>query len=243
MSAEPVRLAKAVVALTQCSRREAELYIEGGWVTVDGQVVEEPQFMVGDAHTVQLLPDARPDAIEPITIVMHKPAGYDSDEGEQPAWKLLSPDTRVIEHTDPPLRTLRRHFARLTVPMRLAPQASGLLVLTQDHQVVKKLTEDAAKIEQEYVVDVLGTIAEGGLEQLNRGITANGWRLPGCKVSWQSEMRLRFAAKDIRAAQIESMCEAVGLQATLIKRIRIGQIAMAKLQPGQWRYLPSFKRF
>lgn len=239
---QAVRLAKTVVALTQCSRREAELYIEGGWVTVDGQVVEEPQHMVTD-QKVELLPDAKPEPIEPVTIVMHKPTGYDSDEGDKPAWKLLSPESRVTEHTDPAVRTLRRHFARLTVPMRLAPNASGLLVLTQDFQVVKKLTDDASKIEQEYVVDVSGTIAEGGLEQLNRGITANGWRLPTCKVSWQSEQRLRFAAKDIRAAQIESMCEAVGLQATVIKRIRIGSVAMGKLQPGQWRYLPAFKRF
>jgi 23S rRNA pseudouridine2604 synthase len=52
---EPVRLAKRVVALTQCSRREAEQYIEGGWVRVDGVVVEEPQFMV-DTQTVNWIP-------------------------------------------------------------------------------------------------------------------------------------------------------------------------------------------
>ena len=159
---EPIRLAKTVVALTQCSRREAELYIEGGWVTVNGQVVEEPQHMITD-QKVELLPDAKPEAIEPVTLIMHKPAGYDSDEGDKPAWKLLSAESRVTEHTDPPMRTLRRHFARLTVPMRLAPNASGLLVLTQDFQVTKKLTEDASKIEQEYVVDVTGDIAENGL--------------------------------------------------------------------------------
>ena len=239
---EPIRLAKVVVALTQCSRREAELYIEGGWVTVDGQVVEEPQHMITDQR-VELLPDARPEPIEPVTIVMHKPAGYDSDEGDMAAWRLLGAESRVTEHTDPPMRTLRRHFARLSVPMRLAATASGLLVLTQDFQVNKKLTDDASRIEQEYSVEVSGTIAEGGLEQLNRGITANGWKLPTCKVSWQSEQRLRFAAKDIRVAHIESMCEAVGLRAIVIKRIRIGSVAMGKLQPGQWRYLPAFKRF
>ncbi|WP_428310033.1 RNA pseudouridine synthase [Hydrocarboniphaga sp.] len=239
---EPIRLAKTVVALTQCSRREAELYIEGGWVTVDGQVVEEPQHMITDQR-VELLPDAKPEPIEPVTIVMHKPAGYDSDEGDKAAWKLLGAESRVTEHTDPAMRTLRRHFARLSVPMRLAANASGLLVLTRDFQVNKKLSDEASRIEQEYSVEVSGTIAEGGLEQLNRGITANGWKLPTCKVSWQSEQRLRFAAKDIRVAHIESMCEAAGLQAIVIKRIRIGSVAMGKLQPGQWRYLPPFKRF
>ena len=47
---EPVRLAKRVAALAQCSRREAEMYIEGGWVRVDGVTVEEPQFKVLEQH-------------------------------------------------------------------------------------------------------------------------------------------------------------------------------------------------
>ena len=82
MTNPSIRLAKAVVALTGCSRREAELYIEGGWVTVDGRIVEEPQFMVEpDAMTVALLPDAAPAPIEPVTIIMHKPPGIDADGG------------------------------------------------------------------------------------------------------------------------------------------------------------------
>ena len=167
MTNPSIRLAKAVVALTGCSRREAELYIEGGWVTVDGRIVEEPQFMVE--------PDAMTVAIEPVTIIMHKPPGIDADGGEQPAWRLLSADTRVTEHTDPPMRVLRRHFVRLDVPMPLAVHASGLLVLTQDYGVRRRLTEDAKLIEQEYVVDVSGTFADGGLDQLILGFTANGW--------------------------------------------------------------------
>ena len=51
---EPVRLAKRVAALVPCSRREAELYIEGGWVRVDGIVVEEPQFRVGPGQRVEI---------------------------------------------------------------------------------------------------------------------------------------------------------------------------------------------
>src|SRR5476649_1742389 len=64
---EPVRLAKRVVALAKCSRREAEQYIEGGWVRVDGMVVEEPQFMV-DTQTVELDPGAKLIATEPATL-------------------------------------------------------------------------------------------------------------------------------------------------------------------------------
>lgn len=54
---DPIRLSKRLAELTACSRREAELYIEGGWVSVDGEVIEEPQFKVLDQR-VELLPGA-----------------------------------------------------------------------------------------------------------------------------------------------------------------------------------------
>ena len=63
---ESLRLAKRVVALAQCSRREAEQYIEGGWVRVDGIVVEEPQFMV-DTQSVEIDPAAKLAPLEAVT--------------------------------------------------------------------------------------------------------------------------------------------------------------------------------
>ena len=71
---EPVRLAKQVAAMVPCSRREAELYIEGGWVRVDGVVIEEPQFRVAD-QTIEIDPQATPTALEPVSLLLHKPAG------------------------------------------------------------------------------------------------------------------------------------------------------------------------
>ena len=54
---EPIRLSKRLIELVGCSRREAELFIEGGWVTVDGEVIDEPQFKV-DNQKVELDPQA-----------------------------------------------------------------------------------------------------------------------------------------------------------------------------------------
>ncbi len=59
-----------------CSRRDAETYIAGGFVLVDGRVVEQPNFMVAD-HKVELDPKATLKPLPPITILLHKPAGYD----------------------------------------------------------------------------------------------------------------------------------------------------------------------
>ncbi|WP_158754064.1 rRNA pseudouridine synthase [Dyella sp. S184] len=237
---EPVRLAKRVVALTQCSRREAEQYIEGGWVKVDGQVVEEPQFMV-DMQSVELDPNAKLIPTEPATLVLHKPVGYDTDGGPNPASALVTPDTRSPDDASGVL-PLKRHLMRLTSPLSLPTQASGLLIFTQDWRVTRKLTEDIDRVEQEFVVDVEGTLIPNGLALLNHGLRFNNYAMPPIKVSWQSEQRLRFAFKVLQPSQIEPMCLAVGLKVLAMKRLRVGRIPLAKLPPGQWRYLAPGER-
>ena len=237
---EPVRLAKRVVALTQCSRREAEQYIEGGWVRVDGVVVELPQFMV-DTQRVELDPGARLIATEPATLVLHKPAGYDAGSGPNPASALITPETRSADDASG-VRSLKRHLQRLTSPLPLPTDATGLMIFTQDWRVTRKLTEDIERVEQEFVVDVSGELIANGLALLNHGLRFNNYAMPPIKVSWQSEQRLRFAFKALQPTQIEPMCQAVGLTVTAMKRLRVGRISLAKLPPGQWRYLAPHER-
>ena len=233
---DPIRLSKRLVELLGCSRREAEVYIAGGWVLVDGQVVEEPQFMVSQQE-VTLHPDASLTPLEPVTILFHQAPDMGANTAQQ-----ISADTRAAD--DPSgIRMLKQHFVRLTQCTPLEPNAGGLLVFTQDWRVVRKLIDDAAKIEQEYVVEVAGELPSEGLKRLNHGLTFNGRALPPIKVSWQNETRLRFALKGVQAGQIAHMCEKVGLQVLGMKRIRLGRVSMSKLPPGQWRYLMSQERF
>lgn len=238
----PVRLAKRLAELVSCSRREAELFIAGGWVTVDGQVVEEPQFMVLQ-QKVELHPEASLTPVEPATILFHLPpaAGMNADSAQQ----LICADTRAAD--DPSgIHLLKQHFIRLTQGIPLERNASGLLVFTQDWRVARKLREDAGVLEHEVLVEVAGSIKPGGLERLNRvdhGLTFNGKLLPAAKVSWQSEARLRFALKVEAPGQIGYMCESVGLDVLAMKRLRIGRVSMSGLQPGQWRYLLPHERF
>jgi 23S rRNA pseudouridine2604 synthase len=234
---DPIRLAKRVVALTGCSRREAEQYIEGGWVLVDGEVVDQPQHMVS-TQQVTLHPDATLAPVEPATLVLHKPAGLDVSA----ARALLEPATRAADDASG-MRLLKRHFARLEAPMPLPVEASGLVVFTQDWRVNRKLTEDADRIEQECIVEVAGQIAPDGLALLNHGLSFNGYALPPIKVSWQSEQHLRFAMKRVQPSQIVRMCGAVGLEVRALRRIRLGRVPMARLAPGQWRYLAPHERF
>ena len=73
---EPIRLAKRVAELAGCSRREADQYIQGGWVTVDGEVIDAPQHPI-TSQTVLIDPEADLEAAEPATLLLHKPAGID----------------------------------------------------------------------------------------------------------------------------------------------------------------------
>jgi 23S rRNA pseudouridine2604 synthase len=232
---EPVRLAKKVAALVPCSRSEAEQYIEGGWVSVDGVVVEEPQFRVAHQR-VEISPDASLLGLGEVTLLLHKPAGFEA---------MLLPDHQ-FKGDRSGTRPLKKHLSAAEFVTPLAVPASGLVVFTQDWRVARKLREDSATLEHEVVVDVIGEIKPGGLDRLNRidhGFTFNGVLLSPAKVSFQSEARLRFALKGERPGQIAFMCENVGLQVTAMKRLRIGRVPLADLPVGQWRYLTAHERF
>lgn len=257
---DPIRLAKRVAELRGCSRREAEQFIAGGWVRVDGIVIEEPQFRVTDQR-VEIDPQADLGQTEPVTLLLHKPPGYHTIDGDKPASQLLTPAALWAEDASG-LRPLKKHFAQLSLCVPLETDASGLVVFTQDWRVARKLTEDAATLEHEVIVEVAGELAPNGLKRLNRGIpfhpqgvgrdckdakastiTHQGRTPPAIKVSWQNETRLRVALKGAQPGQIAHLCEAVGLQVLSMKRIRLGRVPLGKLPVGQWRYLRGDERF
>ncbi len=231
-----IRLAKRVADMIPCSRGEAEQYITGGWVTVNGMVNEEPGSRVSDDMDVVLHPNAKLGEIVPVTILLNKEAG------------VVDPVACLSEATWVPpdhgnQRFLKRHLQNLTVTSPLDVNAGGLVVLTQDFRVARKLVGEEARVEQEYIVEVSGKIQDGGLALLNHGLSFNNKPIAPMKVSWQNETRLRFALKDAKPGLIANMCRQVGLKVVVMKRIRIGRIPMASLPVGQWRYLHEYERF
>lgn len=256
------RLAKRLAAQANCSRSQAEQYIEGGWVRVDGQVIEAVGARVLPHQKIELDKNASLEALEEVTILMHKPVGYESGEGRNPALLLLDPAKQSI---DPNLaggasaatRFLQRHFTNLTPTTPLPVESSGLIVFTQDFRIARKLNDDSDRVEQECLVQIDGKRALQGpltddvlyqaIDRLCHGLSFNGVPLPPIKVSvaqqTESELWLRFAFKGIRPGQIPQMVERVGLRLLAIKRIRIGRIPMGDLAVGEWRYLPTYKRF
>ena len=251
-----IRLAKRVVEQLNCSRSTAEQFIEGGFVSVDGQVVEAPGARVRPNQAVTVAQDASLLELTPVTLLLHKPVGFEAGLGvpagqaahasrsqcATPATTLLNAASHLGDDASG-IRVLQRHFKQLECFTPLPTEASGLVVYTQDKRIARKLAEDIESLEQECIVEVAGDIAPHGLQRLCHGLTFNARPLPPIKVSWQSETRLRFALKGIRPGQIPAMCEAVGLQVQAIKRIRIGRVPLAKVPEGQWRYLQPWERF
>ncbi|MEO7938478.1 MAG: RNA pseudouridine synthase [Burkholderiaceae bacterium] len=242
---EPVRLARRLADMLGCSRRQAELYVEGGWVRVDGVVNEAPQFKVVD-QTITLDPQARAEPVLPATVLLHKPADYDWDQGARPACSLLLPGKRWDRDRHSITRPLQRHLQGQTCVTPLETGASGLLVFTQDPRIRRKLTEAAAQVEHEAIVDVTGEVTEAALRQLNRAPVVEGRAMLPAKVSISSQVDgvtgLRFAVKGSLPGQIAQMCGAVQLTVVGIRRIRVGRIALAALPLGQWRYLMPYER-
>lgn len=236
---EAVRLAKRLATLLPCSRSEAEQYIEGGWVRVNGRVVEEPQCRVTD-EKIELDPHATLQAPVPVTLLLHAPADQAS-----PAQLLLAATHWPADPS--PVRVLRRHFKQLTELLPLEPAASGLRVYSQDGRVLRKLTQEAQLLEIELMVEVQGELAPAALQALQRNPSGDPGHGPHVKASLNSSRdgrsRLRFAIKGWRAGLVAQLCDRAGLRILAMQRIRIGRVGLAQLPPGQWRYLLPHERF
>ena len=236
---EGERLSKRVMQLRACSRREAEQYIEAGFVRVDGVVAQEPsrrvtsQKVTVDAHASLL-------KLMSVTLIMNKPAGW------RDVRSLLTPEQHS-KQDDSGVRFLKSHLTKLDASVPLEDEASGLLVFTQDFRVQRKLMEDMAFIEQELIVDVRGEVSSEDLRPIERAMRDARLRLPEFKISVGSanpeRSKLRLAVKGSHLGLAVYLCELIGLQILALKRIRLGRVNLGDLPEGTWRYLAESERF
>lgn len=250
---EPLRLAKRLAAQLLCSRSDAELYIAGGWVRVDGAVVEEPQARVSEGQTVTVDPKAKLQPLASMTLIWHKPPTRVLPE------ESLLPDALAakwftaanrFKSDRSGLRPLKAHMHKLLIVAPLGNKASGLMVFTQNPSVARKIIDDAAQMEHEWLAEVAEDPAleddarrDAVLKSLGKALFFDGWRLPSARASWQSEKRLRLAIKGSQPGQVPHLIDRAGLQLTALRRLRLGRIALAGLSVGEWRYLMPYERF
>jgi 23S rRNA pseudouridine2604 synthase len=248
---EGQRVSKLITERGIASRREADAWIEAGWVRVDGQMAVLGQRARPDA-VITIDPRAQRQQARRVTILLHKPVGYVSgqaEDGHKPAVVLIRPETRWRGDTS--RQTWHPGQLRGLAPAgRLDIDSTGLLVLTQDGRIAKLLIGDETRVEKEYLVRVAyrgdapdGRLPEAQLERLRHGLELDGVPLKPARVSWQNEDQLRFVLREGRKRQIRRMCELVGLEVLALKRVRIGSVVLGQLPVGQWRYLDEHERF
>jgi 23S rRNA pseudouridine2604 synthase len=242
---EKIRLSKLMSEQGLCSRREADSYIERGWVLVDGQPVTELGTRILPTQTITLSAAAQNRQQARVTVLLHKPVGYVSGQPEKnykPAIMLIAADSRYRNDRSP-LRFSPQHLRGLAPAGRLDIDSTGLLVLTQDGRIAKRLIGENSQVEKEYLVRVSGRLKADGLALLNHGLSLDGEALRPAEVSWQNRDQLRFVLRQGKKRQIRRMCEQVGLAVTGLKRVRIGKVMLGDLPVGQWRYLRDDESF
>ncbi len=249
---EPIRLSKRMSELGLASRREADEWIERGWVKVDG-VVAILGLKVLPHQKIAIDKQAQSQQARRVTVLLNKPIGYVSgqaEDGYQPASVLAIPENRWSGDTatDGTKAVMRRQDLLGLAPAgRLDIDSTGLLVLTQDGRIAKQLIGEDSDIEKEYLVRVRyqrgGRLPGAELKRLQHGLTLDGRVLRPARVSWQNEDQLRFILREGMKRQIRRMCETVGLEVLGLKRVRIGQIMLGHLPEGQWRLLGPDEQF
>jgi 23S rRNA pseudouridine2604 synthase len=243
-----LRLSKLMAERGLSSRREADDWIEAGYVRVNGTLAVLGLRVQPDA-VIEIEPAAKQQQAQRVTVLLHKPIGYVSgqaEDGYEPASVLVTAGNRWAEDRAP-IKFHHGHLRHLAPSGRLDIDSTGLLVLTQDGRIAKMLIGEDSRVEKEYLVRVQplrpGPLAPDAIARLQYGLMLDGRQLRPAKVSWANEDQLRFVLKEGRKRQIRRMCEQVGLQVTGLKRVRIGSIALGKLPVGQWRYLAPTERF
>ncbi|VWC99918.1 pseudouridine synthase [Burkholderia contaminans] len=249
-----MRLSKRMSELGMCSRREADEWIEKGWVLVDGERIDTLGTKVRADQKIEIDERASAAQAAQVTILLHKPVGYVSgqaEDGYEPAAVLITRANRWSgDHS--PVRFSPQHLHALAPAGRLDIDSTGLLVLTQNGVIAKQLIGEQSDIDKEYLVrvrfgerliDIDQHFPAESLAKLRHGLELDGVALKPAMVSWQNGEQLRFVLREGKKRQIRRMCELVGLDVIGLKRVRMGRVMLGALPQGQWRYLSADETF
>ncbi|MEK2602100.1 pseudouridine synthase [Burkholderia arboris] len=249
-----MRLSKRMSELGMCSRREADEWIEKGWVLVDGERIDTLGTKVRADQKIEIDERASAAQAAQVTILLHKPVGYVSgqaEDGYEPAAVLITRANRWSgDHS--PVRFSPQHLHALAPAGRLDIDSTGLLVLTQNGVIAKQLIGEQSDIDKEYLVrvrfgeqliDIDQHFPAESLAKLRHGLELDGVALKPALVSWQNGEQLRFVLREGKKRQIRRMCELVGLDVIGLKRVRMGRVMLGALPQGQWRYLSADETF
>ena len=234
---EGIRLSKRVADILKCSRAEAEQVIVGGWVKVNNRVVDEPAHRVKDEQ-IDIHSTAQRGKVPLLTVILHKTPGQTClSQAHNNIWKSLTPATRSQQDRSGITLTPRLQKS-LQCAAALEDAATGLVVLTEDPGMLRKLRDERTPLEHEMLAEVQGPVSPDQLHDMCP---------TGLKTSISSatpeKTGLRMAFKGYQPGYAAGVIENAGLRLTALKRVRMGRVVMAPLALGEWRALMPYERF
>lgn len=222
------RLQKLMAAAGLCSRRQAEVLIEAGRVTVNGRVAGLGDQ--ADPRQDKILVDGRPLKRHetPCYLLMHKPVGV--------VTTLNDPGGRPV------ITNLLRDVPERVYPVgRLDLTTSGLLLLTNDGDLANRLAHPSHEVTKTYLVRVRGTLTTDAIQRLEQGVVLDDGMTAPAQVtrvrSSGTHAWFELTIHEGRNRQVRRMCEALGLPVSRLMRIRYAFLTLEGLAPGQYRHL------
>ncbi len=219
---EQIRLNKYLAQCGVCSRREADKLIEQGRVMVNGQVAVTG-MQVCEADEIQVNKKILQGRAQKKVLAFYKPIGVTCTERDPHAEKIIS------DLIDYPIR--------VTYAGRLDKDSEGLLLLTNDGDLIDAMMRGANRHEKEYIVRVDKEITDVFLEKMAAGVFLKELELTTrpCEVEKLSKFTFRIILTQGVNRQIRRMCKECGFCVKNLKRIRVMNVLLGDLKPGKYR--------
>ena len=222
-----IRLNKYLSEAGVCSRREADRLIESGIVTVDGKTAA-PGMKVEDGQEVRVGKKVVKSKTEKTVLAVYKPAGIVCTEDKREKKNII----RFLNYP-----------VRITYAGRLDKDSEGLLIMTNDGDLINGMMRARYAHEKEYKVRVNKEITLEFIEKMSRGVhirdkekNLDAVTRP-CTVKKTGKYTFSIILTQGLNRQIRRMCEALGYNVDVLKRIRIMNVELGDLKPGQIREL------
>lgn len=218
---ESISLNKYISNTGFCSRRDADMYIEQGRVTINGKDARKGN-RVSPADMVEVDGEPLRKHVKTVYIAFHKPAGVTSTTDTRDK-------TNIISYINFPQRIF---------PIgRLDKDSEGLIFLTNDGNIVNSILRAGNRHEKEYIVTVDKPVTTSFIKDMGAGVRILGKRTLPCKVVQEGKFVFRITLVQGLNRQIRRMCEVLGYKVGRLVRIRIMNVKLDRLPPGHWRYL------
>lgn len=223
---QKIRLNKYLAHCGVCSRRDADRLIEQGKVSVNGQTAQ-PGQMVSGQDEITVSGKRVQESKKTVVLAFYKPVGIICTERDAHAEKMIAD---IIKY---PLR--------VTYAGRLDKDSEGLLLLTNDGDLIQGMMRGANRHEKEYVVRVNKEITPEFLKKMAGGVYLKELDVTTreCGIRQKGKFTFRIILTQGLNRQIKRMCEACGYRVRSLKRIRVMHITLGNLKPGEYYELPD----